>query len=346
MSRALRLCPDLAIVRSDHRVYEQISQQVMKLLHQTTSAVEQVSIDEAYLEVSDLLESGEAIAHRLQKEINDQLNLPCSLGVASNKLVAKIANDVGKRRGRGTSPPNAITVVPPGEEAAFLAPLPTISLLGVGPKTAARLEELGVRTLGELAGWPAEELAKNFGKHGYDIARGAQGIDDSPIVTFYEAKSFSQETTFAKDIRDQATLEATLQDLSKGVSRRLRESQARGSTVKLKLRWPDFTTLTRQVTLIQPIDKTSDIFRASLDLFRKVWKPGRAVRLLGVGVSHLETPEEVQSPTRQMTLWEVKEEVVGVPPKEQQLQRALELIKERYGENAVRRGKPIRRQDG
>ncbi|MBI4771414.1 MAG: DNA polymerase IV, partial [Chloroflexi bacterium] len=147
MARAVKLCSGLIIVPSRHKVYSDVSRQVMERLYDLTPLVEQISIDEAFLDVSDLPESGEALARRLQATMRDELRLPCSLGVATNKLVAKIASDVGKAAARTGAPPNAILVVPPGEEAAFLAPLPAAALWGVGPKTATRLAGLGIHTI-------------------------------------------------------------------------------------------------------------------------------------------------------------------------------------------------------
>ena len=171
MARAVQLCSDLIIVPNRHGLYRQISHEVMSRLNALTPLVEQISIDEAFLDVSDLPEPAAAIAARLQDTIHQELGLPCSLGVASNKLVAKIANDVGKSQAWSNQPPNAITVVAPGEEAAFLAPLPVRALWGVGPKTADQLAALGLLTIGDIARWSEEDLIRRFGKHGQDLAR-------------------------------------------------------------------------------------------------------------------------------------------------------------------------------
>jgi DNA polymerase-4 len=201
MGRALRLCPKLIIIRGHYQDYRDASHKVMQILRQLTPQLEQVSIDEAFLDLSELPDEAETIAHRLQKEINETLGLPCSIGVASNKLVAKIATDAGKATSRKTSdtpaPPNAITVVPPGQEAEFLSPLPAKALWGVGPKTAERLDKIGIDTIGKIASWPTDDLIRRFGKHGAELNRHARGIDDSPIIIEHEAKSVSQETTFA-----------------------------------------------------------------------------------------------------------------------------------------------------
>ncbi len=333
MARALRLCPRLIVVPARHKAYAEVSRQVMERLYALTPLVEQISIDEAFLDVSDLPESGETIARRLQAQIRDELGLPCSLGVAANKLVAKIASDVGKAASQTGGPPNAIQVVPPGREAEFLAPLPVIALWGVGPKTTARLEALGIRTIGDLARQAEADLVRRFGKVGADLRRHAQGLDDRPIVTTREAKSISQETTFARDVRDGGALRRTLRSLSEQVGRRLRQEGLSGATIKLKIRWPDFTTPTRQITLSQPTDQGDVIYATALKLFEQVWKTGQPVRLIGVGVSGL-GPR-----SRQLGLWETGTE------KNERLLEAVDRLRERFGENAVRRGSELESTD-
>ena len=200
MAQAVRLCPDLLIVPPQFAAYRATSQLVMQHLHALTPLVEQISIDEAFLDVTALGEPGDILAAQLQATIRDDLALSCSLGVATNKLVAKVATDVGKSLVRSGAMPQAICVVPPGEEAAFLAPLPATALWGVGPRTAEKLAALGIHTIGEIAAWPAADLARRFGQHGEDLARRARGVDTRPIVTERAAKSISQETTFADGV--------------------------------------------------------------------------------------------------------------------------------------------------
>jgi len=298
MSRAIRLCPELRIISSQHRKYGEMSTQVMDELRTLSPLVEQISIDEAFIDVSSLPTDAEEIARNLQSKINTKLNLPCSLGVASNKLVSKIANDYGKSQSLGSGPPNAITNVPAGNEAEFLAPLPVIALWGVGPKTSQRLELINIKTIGELARTSEDELMSIFGKIGYDLARHAKGIDDRPVVTSHEIKSISQETTFPKDVQNEELLERTLLKLSGRVGSRLRKSNLAGITIKIKLRWSDFTTITRQMTLDLPTNQDQVIFAAALQLLKKELDYTRKVRLIGVGVSGLGTP------TRQIGFWD------------------------------------------
>jgi DNA polymerase-4 len=330
MARAVKLCPNLIIVPSRYQVYREISRQVMDRLHHLTPLVEQLSIDEAFLDVSDLLEPADRIARQLQASINTQLALPCSLGVATNKLVAKIANNVGKASVKSNRPPNTIKVVPAGQERNFLAPLPVKELWGVGPKTAERLTQLGVFTIGDLAGRSEADLARRFGKLGHDLARRARGIDPRPVETEQEAKSVSQETTFATDISDGDTLRHTLRRLSDQVGRRLRQKELSGTTIRIKLRWADFTTLTRQVTLDRATNLDAEIYDTANRLFEKTWPPGKRVRLIGVGVSGFEPP------AYQLTLLDSDAE------EEHRLQDTLDDLRDRFGDQAIQRGSRLK----
>ncbi|NTU79381.1 MAG: DNA polymerase IV [Chloroflexales bacterium] len=328
MAHAVRLCPELTVVRPNFPAYRAASQQVMERLHALTPLVEQISIDEAFLDVSDLGEPGDTIAARLQATIRTELALSCSLGVATNKLVAKIATDVGKGMARSGAIPSAICVVPPGEEAAFFAPLPASALWGVGPKTAEKLAAMGIRTIGDLAAWPPDDLARRFGQHGEDLARRARGVDDRPIVTERAAKSISQETTLAHDVRDRVHLEQTLRGQAAEVAAKLQRKGVLGTAVKLKIRWPDFTTPTRQLTLPRPTDEVDVIVEAALRLFQQVWPEGQPVRLIGVGVSGL------GAPPRQLSLWDTP------TPEEQarqaKVQAALAAIRARFGQDLMK----------
>jgi len=322
MGQALRLCPGLLIVPARHRAYAAMSRRVMAILHEVTPLVEQISIDEAFLDVTDRAEKAVDLARRLQASIRRELDLPCSLGVATNKLVAKIANNVGKAAARGDGPPNALQLVPPGAEADFLAPLPADALWGVGPKTAKELAALGIHTIGDIARWPEADLIKRFGKHGQDLARHGRGIDDRPVITEHERKSISQETTFVRDVTDGDVLRATLREQAAEVARSLRQEQLQGATVKLKLRAQDFTTLTRQTTLSHPTDDAQVIESAVIELLDKAWDR-LAVRLIGVGVTGL-------SDARQLSLWDQPDE------RQERLYDAVRELRKRYGDTSIR----------
>ncbi len=334
MSKAIRLSPGLIIVSSRHRLYSEVSRQVMAVLHDQTPLVEQISIDEAFLDITEIRDDPERFGRGLQSRIRDDLHLPCSIGIASNKLLAKLATEVGKAlalqriKAQGlVEPPNAVTVVGFGKEAEFLTPLPVDMLWGVGPKTSARLTELGIRTIGDLAKWPETELIRLFGENGRDLARHSKGIDDRPVVTEHETKSISQEVTFSKDVRDDQVLEGTLREQSDEVARQLRKNNLAGKTIKLKMRWPDFTTLTRQTTLNDSTDQAQVIFKAALELMKSVRKPNQPVRLIGVGVTGL------GEPVRQLGLWDTDSE------KLRKIQDVLDTLQEKYGKEVIKRGK-------
>jgi DNA polymerase-4 len=327
-AKALKLCPGLIVISHHHGNYGEMSDQVMDRLNDLSPLVEQISIDEAFVDISDIREPSEVTARRIQTKIRTELGLPCSVGVASNKLVAKIATEVGKHTASGTGPPNALTIVPAGREAEFLAPLPVEMLWGVGPKTASSLSDLGIRTIGDLAAWDVHDLIARFGEHGREMTRHAQGISDSPVVTEHEVKSISQEVTFARDVREDKRLESTLKELSAQVGRRLRRSDLTGKTVKLKIRWPDFTTLTRQTTLTAPTDQDDEITATALSLLKNVRSSGKPVRLIGVGVSGLTTE------ARQLELWGMESE------KRRKFQGVIDELQDKYGEKTVHKGQP------
>ncbi len=330
MSQAVRLCPHLLIRPPQFKAYRAASEQVMTRLHNLTPFVEQISIDEAFLDVTMLADSAEVIARQLQAQINSELGLPCSLGVASNKLVAKIANNIGKDRAGKDAPPNAIMVIVPGTEAEFLAPLGTRELWGVGPKTAEQLAKLGIKTIGDIARYPENRLVRQFGKHGEELAQRSKGIDTRPVETEGETKSVSKETTFTQDLRDAEVLRRTLRSLSDGVGRQLRKNGLSGTTVKIKLRWSDFTTLTRQVTLPHPTQHDNEIYEAALELFNRTWSKGRAVRLIGVGVSGFE------GGAFQTGLWDAP-----LPKQDTRLESVLDRLRDRFGEGVVKRGSDL-----
>ena len=330
MSRALQLCRNLIIVPGRHKLYGEYSEKVMNKLRDLTPLVEQISIDEAFLDISDIGAPPARIALDLQAAIKNELHLPSSIGIASNKLLAKIATEVGKKSNKKSNePPYGFTIVPTGEEARFIAPLPADMLWGVGPKTSARLTELGIHTIGDIARWPEDEMSRLFGENGRELWRHAQGIDNRPIVTEYETKSISQETTFNVDVRNDKALEKTIREQSKEVARQLRKNDLAGKTIKLKIRWPDFTTITRQVTLPTSTDNDDEIIKAVLKLLNTVRRPNQAVRLIGVGVSGL------GAPMRQLSLWDAGNE------KSRKLQEVVDQLQEKYGRNVIHKGDMI-----
>ena len=332
MSRAVRVCPSLKVVSGHYSNYRDYSQQVMSILREASPLVEQISIDEAFLDVSDFNRTGKIIANYLQTQIRDQVGLPSSLGVATNKLVAKIATNVGKASHLGKSYPNAILVIPPGEEASFLAPLPCEALWGVGPKTAARLSEFGIKTIGDIATWPANDLIEKFGRVGEYLSRRSKGIDIRPISTHHDAKSISHESTFHQDLNDEKLLLDKIRSHSKSIAKRLKKSNVVGTTVKLKLRWPDFTTFTRQVTLSHPTDDAVIIFNTAKDLLLKSRKPAMFVRLIGVGITNL------QPPIKQLSLWDAPK-----IDQDKRLENVVNELKMKYGSKSIGTGKEFKK---
>lgn len=329
--QALRLCPNLILVGSGFSDYSAKSEEVMAILRNVSGLVEQISVDEAFVDVTDLPQSPESIARVIQAEVLKITGLPCSLGVATNKLVAKIATDQGKARSQSGSYPRAILVVPPGQEAAFLAPLKTAAMWGVGPKTEAALANAGMRTIGDVAARTPRELGNLLGKYGADLHAYSLGIDNRPVTVEHEAKSISQETTFARDTADPQELRRTLRELSSKVAYRMRQDDVCARVVRLKIRWSDFSTHTRQTRLEQPTDQDGVIYAAVERLWKSIWTDGQPVRLIGVGGSDL-----VET-AHQMSLWNTPNE------KERKLLEALDELREKYGRQTVRRASRLKK---
>lgn len=333
MSEARRLCPELIVVPTRHNLYGEWSEKVMAILHNLTPLVEQLSIDEAFLDVTGLKGSGEDIARRIQMTIRSELDLPCSFGVATNKLVAKIANNIGKARKKDGKPPCAVEVVAEGQEAEYLAKLPIRELWGVGPKTAESMYALNIETIGDIARQKEQFMIHHFGKHGYDMWRRARGIDTRAVETDGETKSISNEITFVHDVRDGDELRRVIRNLGENVGRRLRAKQINGRTINIKLRWEDFTTLTRQMTLQYATQDDVVIVREATRLFEANWIKNKPVRLIGVGVANLE--ESIQ----QLSLWESDHD-----KKIRQLQSTLDDLKQKFGDSAIKRGSNVRKK--
>jgi len=294
MVTALRLCPEAVRVSPRFQRYAEISRRVMEIFRRFTPLVEPMSLDEAFLDVTAAVEhdpdrqSIEGIARAIKERVRAEVGLTVSVGAASSRSVAKIASDMDK--------PDGLVLVPSGTERRFLAPLPVRNLWGVGPKTAERLAEESVTTIGELAERSEEWARGLFGGRGADLLRLARGIDDSPVVVEHETKSVSSETTFARDIGDPEALEASLRELARGTTERLQRHGLKGRTVRVKLRLADFTTFTRQTTLAHPTDAFDDIYREAARLLaREVAPKGRRFRLLGVGVSGFRPAPEGQA---------------------------------------------------
>ncbi len=328
-AQALRLCPQAIVVPARHGEYSRHSHAVMAILHEMTPAVEQLSIDEAVLDVTGcerLWGPPEAMGRLIQRRVREEQGLPLSVGIASNRLVAKIACDSGK--------PHGLVLVPHGEEAGFLAPLPIEALWGVGKVTGSRLRALGLRTIGDLATWGARRLMATFGERlGGSLYQHALGLDDTPVEEGGPRRSISQERTFAQDVSDAATLERTLLGMSETVAQRLRESGFVAQTVRIKLRDADFRTYTRQQRLEQPTDQSAILYEAALSLLGANWTPGRPLRLVGVGADGLLTEGGYQ-----LDLFDHTDQ------RHIRLNRALDEIRDRFGDEAITRAALLRRR--
>jgi DNA polymerase IV len=316
-----RLCPDAVFLPVDGRKYQHVSREVMAILRRFTPLVEPISIDEAFLDVTAshaLFGDGQAIASAIKRAVRTELGLTISAGVATTKLVAKIASDLRK--------PDGLVVVPPGTEAAFLAPLSIGRLWGVGAKTAAVLAEHGVSTIGDLAALDPAGLGRRMGSHAATLVARAHGLDGDRVVSEGEgAKSIGHEHTFDKDTADAELIERTLLAMADGVAGRLRSSGTLASTVAVKVRDAAFRTVTRQRTLPRPTDLTEPIFAVALALARPETR-GKRIRLVGVTASGLQHGS-------QLGLFEATAE------RRHRLAEASDTLRRRYGHSAVTRAR-------
>jgi len=318
IGRAARLCPEGTFLPVDMAKYAQVSRQIMAVLAEFTPLLEPVSIDEAFLDVTAsraLLGDGDRIARAVKERVREAVGLNASVGVASNKFVAKVASDLRK--------PDGLVVVPPGEEAGFLAPLPVSRLWGVGRVAGSDLEAMGIHTIGQLATVPESHLRARFGRGGADLRALALGLDDRPVEPFAPPKSMGAEETFERDHRDVERLRATLRGQAERVARELRAEGYAGRSVTLKLRFADFSTITRAHTG----DPTQDGLRiyqeARALLDRVVLK--QPVRLIGLSVAELGP-----AGAGQLSL------LGPDASRRDRLGRALDRLADRFGEDSVR----------
>jgi DNA polymerase-4 len=326
MREALRRCPHAVCVRPRMARYKEVSRQVFEVLRQFTDQVEGLSLDEAFLDVTGsraLFGPAEDIAAAIKARIRESTGLTASVGVAHNKLLAKLASDMGK--------PDGLTVVRPGEVRALLDPLPVGRLHGIGRKTAARLEEQGIFTLGQLREAPEAALWPLFRRDTRGIRERAAGIDERPVVADHRERQISSEETFEADLRDHGRLQAELARLADRTAARLRAKQLKAGVVVVKVRQRDFTTFTRQRRFTPATQDSRAIGEVAAALLARWFEehPRVAVRLLGVGVSQLE-------PADQLDLF-----TTGTPGPDGRLDATLDRIRERFGESAVRRGSSL-----
>ena len=318
---AYRLCPQAVFLRGDHAKYSRESERVMAILRQFTPLVEQVSVDEAYLDVTASLRlfgDGEQIAQAIKRRIRETTGLTASVGVAPNKFLAKLASDMRK--------PDGLMVITDADKLDLLRPLPIGRIAGIGKKTEPVFHEIGIHTIGDLQRFPIETLRVRFGVWADEIKARALGEDDRPVEPYGEAKSISNETTFEKDVSEMKTLERTVWELADEVGRRLRAEGVRARTVQLKLRWSDFTTLTRRMTLPEATDDEGQIAEVAIQLMRRELKEPRPVRLIGVGGQNL-----LRSP-KQLDLLDRGSN------RRDDLNRVADAVRARFGAKKLRRG--------
>jgi DNA polymerase IV len=277
---AYRLCPQAIFLPVDYDEYLRYSALFKAVLRRFSAAMEDVGIDEAYLDLSESERPAEEIAREIKQLILDETGLTCSIGIAPNKLLAKIASDLEK--------PDGITIIAAGDIAERLWPMPVRKLIGVGPKTEEHLNRIGIRTVGEIAASAEGMLVSEFGSsYGRYLAQASQGIDDSPIVTHWEPRSMSREMTFETDVHNWQVIAKTLAELTKDVVSAMRQDGYRGRTVTLKIRFSDFETHTRSISLKEPADSEEIIRRKAFECLKRVELKKR-VRLIGVRMSNLE----------------------------------------------------------
>ena len=326
MSTALRLCPHAVCVRPRMQRYKAVSDQVFTVFNEITPLVQGLSLDEAFLDVTasrSLFGDGEAIGRRIKARIRELTGLTASVGVATNKLVAKIASDLNK--------PDGLTLVPEERLREVLDPLSVRRLPGLGRKTGAKVEALGIHTLGELRSAPDSLLRPLFGRYTERVRERAAGIDDRPVIPEHDEKSLSAEDTFERDISDPRVLRAELTRLAELACERLRRKQLTAGCVGVKIRRADFVTFTRQRAVAPPTHDGRTIANVARELFAR-WLAGASgakLRLLGVVLTDL-------SPASQLGLFE------DTPPHTTRLDAALDEARARFGSGVLRRGNTIK----
>ena len=282
ISRAYRLCPQGVYLRPNFPLYEETSARMMDILRSFSEKLEPMSLDEAFLDLSDRtadFDEAAQIAKRIKEEIKAREGLTCSVGVAPNKSIAKIASDYKK--------PDGLTAVTPDQAQSFLRPLPVSRISGVGKKTTELLEKVGIKTIGDLASYPAGRIVELFGKWGIWMWQIANGIDESPVVSSYDIKSISTETTFEQDIEDRNIVIETLDRQAREVHARAVQEGFLWRTVGLKLRFEDFTTFTRAKSRNDYTNRLDVVQSSVRFLFSEFEKDPRKVRLVGVRLSNL-----------------------------------------------------------
>lgn len=322
VKQALELCPELLLIAPDFDLYRKYSRGFIEIAESYTPLIEAVSIDECYLDITGSsqfgtpIEIAEAIRHR----VRDELSLPCSIGIAPNKLLAKMASDMRK--------PDAVTVLRRRDVPAMLWHRPCQALYGIGSRTADKLLRLNIRTIGELAAADEQMLSDRFGVHGVWMKKAANGYDDAPVEPIREApKSIGHTTTLPADLTERDQYYRVLLNLADQTTRRLRHQGMVCVTIQLTIRDPDMKTITRSITQAAPIDAAIDVYKVACKLMDVHWETGKPVRLLGITLQSLSFKEETPL---QLDLFSYEQQ-----PRHDNLTSAMDKLRDKYGEHAV-----------
>ena len=329
IAQAKRLCPHGVFLPVRMKRYKEISNKVFSIFQKYTPLVEPLSLDEAFLDVTSsrkLFGTAEDIARQIRKQVFEEIGLTISAGVASSKLVAKIASDFNK--------PDGLTIVPAGSEAEFLAPLPIKRLWGVGKKTQETLVLLGVHTIGDIAGLSLKLLEQKFGKHGKHLHLSALGLDERDVETEHETKSVGHEFTFDADLTEIEAIRRELLELSGMVAKRLRHYQLKGKTITLKVKYHDFRQVTRSSTINEHTADSKRIYQKVLQLLKKTDAGKQPARLLGISVSGL----KIDGGSNQQLLFPEMQ----TSKKREEINKALDAIQEKYGSTAILPGRLLK----
>ena len=328
ITQAWRLCPHAVFLPPNGRLYSATSRRIMAILSRYTDLVEQLSIDEAFLDVTGsyrLFGSGENISREIKIRIREEEQLTASVGMAGSKFIAKIASDLRK--------PDGLVIVPQGQEKEFLAPLPVSRIWGVGEKTAAMLREMGWERIGQIAALPVSVLEARLGEHGRHLWELANGRDDRRVVPEEDYKSIGHEMTYEQDSNNPALWHSTLLEIVDRVAHRIRSHGTAGRTVTLKVRFEDFTTFTRRKTVRELLTTTEEILPIVEQLFQEFARLRRKIRLLGIYISHLSDA----GAAAQRSLFETEHRRL------ESISRAVDRIEEKYGNGIIRRATLVKK---
>lgn len=319
---ALRLCPDLLLISPDFHLYRQFSRRFLNIAYSYSPQLEAVSIDECFLDITGSKQFGTPvqIAEDLQRRIRTELGLPCSIGIAPNKLLAKMGSDMKK--------PNGITILRKRDVPGLLWNKPCSYMYGIGSRTGEKLNKLGIRTIGELAHAEESFLTAHFGVVGSWLKAAANGEDETPVNAEQEAsKSVGHTTTLPKDFTDDSDIRRVFLNLADQVCRRMRRQHLMASTVQITIRNPSMKTITRSVTLDTPTEDADTVFDTACKLFHRHWQKDQPVRLLGITLQNLVDKSEAAV---QLDLFDYNRQ-----PKKEELNRIMDQLRDRFGESAI-----------